>query len=212
MDDSPPTFVAFHGTTCLARGDLPEVLARAQAAASTGSHGQVLIFDARTSAQIDFGPRDAPADLLARLSPTPTAAAVGDGDASAPATAKTTGPGRPRLGVVAREVTLLPRHWEWLSRQSGGASVALRKLVDQARREAQPQDTLRRAQESCYRFMAALAGDLPGFEEATRALFAGRADDLAQHVEAWPPDVRSHVLHLAAPACAQDTETAGRNA
>ena len=211
MDDSPPTFVAFHGTTCLARGDLPEVLARAQAALSDSAHGQVLIFDARSSVQIDFGPRDTPDGLLARLSPVVTAtAADGDGEAFAPA--KAAGPGRPRLGVVAREVTLLPRHWEWLSRQSGGASVALRKLVDQARRVAEPQDTLRKAQESSYRFMAALAGDLPGYEEATRALFAGRGAEFAQQVAAWPADVRAHALQLAEPAFARDTETADRDA
>ena len=75
--------------------------------------------------------------------------------------------------MVAREVTLLPRHWEWLAQQSGGASVALRRLVDQARRGTEDKDRIRRAQEAAYRFMSAMAGNRPNFEDAIRALFAG---------------------------------------
>ena len=82
------------------------------------------------------------------------------------------GRGRPKLGVVAREVTLLPRHWDWLNSQSGGASVALRKLVEAARLAGDDKDRTRHAQEAAYRFMTALAGNLPGYEEATRALYA----------------------------------------
>jgi hypothetical protein len=105
-------------------------------------------------------------------------------------------PGRPKLGVVAREVTLLPRHWEWLNGQPGGASVALRKLVEDARRGSASKDRARRMQEAAYRFMSAMAGNLPGFEEATRALFAGEPDRLAEHVRAWPEDVRTHLERL----------------
>ena len=83
------------------------------------------------------------------------------------------GPGRPKLGVVAREITLLPRHWEWLAQQTGGASVAIRKLVDEARRAtATTAIASASAQEAAYRFMSAMAGNLPHFEEAIRALFA----------------------------------------
>ncbi len=107
------------------------------------------------------------------------------------------GPGRPRLGVVAREVTLLPRHWDWLSSQPGGASVALRKLVEQARRRNEGKDRLRRSQEAAYRFMSALAGNLPGFEEATRAFFAGDQERFDDQTESWPVDVRDHARRLA---------------
>lgn len=105
--------------------------------------------------------------------------------------------GRPTLGVVGREVTLLPRHWDWLNAQPGGASVSLRKLVDQARKTGGERERRREAQQRAYRVMAALAGDLPGFEEGSRALFA---DDLARlEVIAadWPPDVAAYVLRLA---------------
>ena len=110
------------------------------------------------------------------------------------------GPGRPRLGVVAREVTLLPRHWEWLGTQPGGASAALRRLVESARRDGAGKDRVRAAQESAYRFMLAVAGNEPGFEEATRALFAGHAARFGECLAAWPPDVRAHALRVSAAA------------
>ncbi len=108
------------------------------------------------------------------------------------------GPGRPKLGVVAREVTLLPRHWEWLGSQPGGASVALRKLVEEARRTNGTKDRIREARESAYRFIRTLAGNEAGFEEAARALFAGNREAFEQHTSAWPPDVRGHALRLTA--------------
>ena len=107
------------------------------------------------------------------------------------------GPGRPRLGVVAREVTLLPRHWEWLNGQPGGASVALRRLVEDARRLRAGADRKRRSQEVAYRFISAMAGDRPGFEEATRALFASDRTRFTAHTSAWPVDVRRHARALA---------------
>lgn len=107
------------------------------------------------------------------------------------------GPGRPKLGVVAREVTLLPRHWQWLSSQPEGASVVLRKLVEEARRANAGKDGVRRSQEAASRFMSVMAGDAPGFEEAARALFAGDAERFDQRVEGWPADLRDHARTLA---------------
>jgi len=104
--------------------------------------------------------------------------------------------GRPRLGVVAREVTLLPRHWDWLASQPGGASAALRRLVDEARRHDAGPDARRRTQEAAYRVMTALAGDRPGYEEATRALFANDLDRFNQLTAAWPPDVGAYIREL----------------
>jgi hypothetical protein len=98
--------------------------------------------------------------------------------------------------VVAREVTLLPRHWEWLADQRGGASAALRRLVDEARR-ASGGVKRRAAQETAYRFMSAMAGDLTAFEEAARALFADDRSRMEQHMASWPQDIRDHVLRLA---------------
>ena len=107
------------------------------------------------------------------------------------------GPGRPKLGVVAREVTLLPRHWAWLSSQPGGASVALRKLVEQARKDSQSQDQRRLSQEATYRFMSVMAGCLEGFEEAARALFAADRLRFEALTASWPQDIQNHLQHLA---------------
>ncbi|HTM70342.1 MAG TPA: DUF2239 family protein, partial [Luteimonas sp.] len=110
------------------------------------------------------------------------------------------GRGRPKLGVVAREVTLLPRHWTWLNAQPGGASVALRKLVEAARRGNGDGDRRRAGQEAVYRFMHAIAGDQPGFEAAARALFAGDLGKLEDAIADWPHDIREHATMLAARA------------
>ena len=106
--------------------------------------------------------------------------------------------------MVAREVTLLPRHWDWLAQQKGGASVAIRKLVDEARRNNEGSDRIRLAQEAAYRFMSAMAGNRPHFEEAIRALFAPDAKRFEQLIAEWPADVRGHAARLAAPAFARD--------
>ena len=110
------------------------------------------------------------------------------------------GPGRPRLGVVAREVTLLPRHWDWLAIQPGGASVALRKLVEVARRDSETRDRVRQASAVAYRFMSTIAGHEAGFEEASRALFAGDQAGFEALIAGWPVDVRHHLKRLAADA------------
>jgi hypothetical protein len=99
--------------------------------------------------------------------------------------------------VVAREVTLLPRHWEWLAQQSGGASVALRRLVDEARRSGEGRDSMRQAQEAGYRFMSVMAGNKPHYEDAIRALFAGDAARFEKSIAEWPADVRRHASRLA---------------
>ena len=110
------------------------------------------------------------------------------------------GPGRPKLGVVAREVTLLPRHWEWLASQPGGASVALRKLVEVARRSSEVKDRVRQAGAVAYRFMSTMAGHEPGFEEASRALFAGDQAGFEALIAAWPVDGQNHLKALATDA------------
>lgn len=144
--------------------------------------GEFLIFEDATGRQVDLDSRGTPVEIAARY---------------AEPAAEARGRGRPRLGVVAKEVTLLPRHWEWLGAQPGGASVALRKLVDQARRETGDRDRIRAAQEAAFRFMSALAGNLPGFEEATRALFAYDRNRFAELIAAWPEDVRDYAVQLA---------------
>ncbi len=139
----------------------------------------------------ESGPREAAKEQQAQ------AAAPSSAAQTQAAPDSKTGPGRPKLGVVAREVTLLPRHWDWLNSQPGGASVALRKLVDEARRLKGGQDRVRQAQERAYRFMHLVAGDLPGFQEAARQLFAGNAERFHARIAKWPKDVRAHAAKLA---------------
>ncbi|MEZ5781958.1 MAG: DUF2239 family protein [Rhizobiaceae bacterium] len=143
--------------------------------------------------------RGSDAELVARLSASSAAPIAKSGARNAlGATAEAPrGRGRPKLGVVAREVTLLPRQWEWLAAQPGGASAILRRLVDEARRDQNPQRQRRDAQATAYQFMLAIAGDMPGYEEATRALFADDRAALETHIAEWPADVRRHVLRLA---------------
>jgi hypothetical protein len=154
--------IAFHDSQTIAFGDLHIVAAAVKNLLDRDPSAHVLIFDAITSDLIELDFRGTLDDMLSRLEPAP----VPDSHR---------GPGRPRLGVVAREVTLLPRHWDWLNSQPGGASVALRKLVEHARKDHAGKDRIRRAQESAYRFLSAMAGNEPGFEEALRALFTGNA-------------------------------------
>ena len=153
------------------------------------------IFDDATGHIVEIDPRGGLDAALARLPADPDPEPE---DAAEPAALR--GPGRPKLGVIPREVTLLPRHWDWLATQPGGASVTLRKLVEAARREGTDKERARQAIEVAYRFMHVMAGDRPGFEEASRALFAGDAAGFAVQAAAWPKDIAAHVKRLAAEA------------
>jgi hypothetical protein len=192
---------AFDGHRRIASGSLKEVALAVQVATSRGAAGAILVFDDRSGRLVDIDTRGRPQDVLDRLAAS-AAAPVEEGSsdlpvAESPRSAAPRGRGRPKLGVVAREVTLLPRHWDWLGAQPGGASVALRKLVEAARRSSGPGDALRRSQEAAYHFMSALAGDLPGYEEATRALFASDRPRLRECISGWPGDVREYTLRMA---------------
>ena len=197
-------FVAFNGVRKIASGDLREVALKAQ---KTGSPN-VLIFDDNSSEVVDLDLNGTPRELSRRIESVVQLSAtvpvglvprtaVGPHGRPDEATEAPRAPGRPKLGVVAREVTLLPRHWEWLNLQPGGASVALRKLVDEARRSNRESDRVRLAKEAVYRFVSAMAGNEEGFEEAIRGLFAGDAVRFVQHSRTWPEDVREHAAQLA---------------
>ncbi|MBV7482554.1 DUF2239 family protein [Bordetella sp. BOR01] len=199
--DSLSVCTAFDGHRRIASGALPAVAHAVRLALQANAAGPVLIYSDTTGQLVDIDLRAdrtvgagnvGDADVTGSPPPLPAVAPL---PADSPPEAR--GRGRPRLGVVSREVTLLPRHWEWLAAQPGGASVALRKLVEEARRTRQEDDQLRQRQEAAYRFMSSIAGDLAGFEEASRALFAQDQMRFAQHVAAWPSDVREHATKLA---------------
>lgn len=181
------TYTAFAGSNCIAQGSLPEVATVVKKLADAQEPQSLLVFSDNAGAQVDLDLHGSLESVLARLS----------APAPAPAEPVRRSPGRPKLGVVGREVTLLPRHWDWLNAQPGGASVALRKLVEQARSSSAGQDRVRHARESAYRFMSAIAGNEPGFEEACRALFAGNKEGFEGQTETWPQDVREFALYLA---------------
>lgn len=168
------SFTAFAGFERFHQGSRAEIARAINRRLAGGERRPILIFDDDTGAQVDVDLR---------------------GEPEGPRLA---GPGRPRLGVVAREITLLPRHWEWLAAQPGGASVTLRKLVDAARRQDPEGQQARARQEAVYRFIHGVGGDLPGFEEASRALFAGDLERFATLIADWPADVRDYALRLTA--------------
>lgn len=189
------TYTAFAGERLVVTGDRKAMLLRVKKHLDRGGD-PVLIFDDRTGQQVDFDFSGTADDVLARDA------------ASAQATAQKAGPGRPKLGVVSREVSLLPRHWEWLEEQPQGISAALRRLVDEARKRDPGKARARMARDAASKFMWAMAGNLPDFEEASRALFAGDGERLSVLVRKWPKDIRNHVLRLVEEAARFEREAA----
>jgi hypothetical protein len=183
-------FIAFAGTRRIASGGIQEVASKVKKMLDSGEEAAVLIFDANSSETIEIDFRGTVEDVQKKLMKKP--------DLVMPQ--KNRGPGRPKLGVIGREVTLLPRHWEWLDEQPGGASVVLRKLVESAKRDNRENDRARRAQEAAHRFMTTMAGNFPGFEEASRAFYAGDQHRFDAFIKLWPRDIREHVKKLVAVA------------
>jgi hypothetical protein len=177
--------IAFDGSTRIAQGPLAEVARAAKQALDAGAAGPLLVLDEHDSRTVEIDFRGSVDDVLARLAPPAAEPAV-------------RGPGRPKLGVVPREVTLLPRHWTWLGQQPGGASAALRRLVEQSIREGGAKERARRAMDSVDRFMRVMAGDAPGYEEASRAFYRADRQRFNALTAAWPKDVGEHLRQLAA--------------
>jgi hypothetical protein len=170
MSDDNRELVLFDGPDRIARGSEPVVAAAFRAAQTASPQATLRVFDLHTGRAVDLDLRVTEASPPKR--------------------------GRPRLGVAAREVTLLPRHWDWLATQPGGASAALRRLVDQARKTGANDDARRRRTDAAYRFMVEMAGDAPDFEEASRALFAADRPRLVTLIAAWPADIQTQILEL----------------
>lgn len=182
---STPEHTAFSAGHLVATGPL-EVVLRAVKARYDAGDTQLLVFADATGREEDFDLRGTVSDVLTRAAPAP----------------ERKGPGRPRLGVVAREVTLLPRHWDWLEAQPSGLSAALRRLVDAEIKRDPAGERARRAAAATHRVMTGLAGDLSGYEEAARALFAHDGAAFAERIAAWPEDVRVYLERLSAPVFA----------
>lgn len=181
-------YSAFADSKKIAQGDVLEVAIKVKKFLNKETKAQILIFDDTSSSQIEIDFRGSPENVSRRLK------ALFEGEKE---DEKKSGPGRPKLGVVAKEVTLLPDHWEWLARQPGGASVTLRKLVEEAKKKNLAKDQMRMAQEATYKFMTVMAGDLVNYEEALRALYASDVKKFEKLIGEWPEDIRDHTLMLA---------------
>ncbi|WP_369327016.1 DUF2239 family protein [Alcaligenes nematophilus] len=189
----PNTYTSFMGHRRIASGPMLANVLAVKKVLESRVNDPVLIFDDVTGRFVDVNTQGTDEELAQRYAPVDALEVeVEQTEEEAPR-----GRGRPKLGVVPREVTLLPRHWDWLATQPGGASVALRKLVEEARRASAAKDQRRQAQERAYNFMTAIGGDLPGFEEAMRALFADELERFKTLLADWPEDVREHAIKLA---------------
>lgn len=185
---------AFIAGRLVANGDLEDVAVSLRQTLARDPDAIVLVFDDTTGKQVDLDLRGSDEDVVRRLADHPL---VGNVEPDVKR-----GPGRPKLGVVAREITLLPRHWEWLTAQPGGASVTLRKMIDDARQTTSGRDRSRQAREAAYNFLSSMAGNEAGYEEALRALFAKDCERFTELMSSWPTDVAAHASKLAAPAFA----------
>ncbi len=188
---SEPQLVAFYGTKRIARGPLGKVVRKCKKVVDDGIEHRLAIFHAETGRAFDIEFEGTPAEVMAR----------------AQASVQPTAPkaGRPKLGVVSKEFSLLPDLWEWLSAQRGGASATLRRLVLEAKRQSAGSDGARKAIDAAHRFIWDLAGDLPQFEDVTRALYRGELAAVDDLTMAWPKDVREQLaryLEMAAEAVA----------
>jgi uncharacterized protein len=183
------TYTAFVGNRLLCKGRLQEVVLKVKNQEGKHEDESILIFSNSTGSQIDFNLRGSKSEVLSRLDIFIPDSVDKNSD----------GPGRPKLGVVAREVTLLPRHWEWLANQTGGASVNLRKLVEEASKKSLGVRSIKQSQEITYKVMSVLAGNLNGYEEAIRALYRKDKKSFVQCLEGWPKDFSKHFMKLAKP-------------
>jgi hypothetical protein len=168
------TLAAFFEDRLIARGAREDVTRLVEDRFAASDHGAIRVFDEATMKVTDLDYWDA-----------------GKSAAALPSAVR--GRGRPKLGVVAREVTLLPRQWEWLGTQPGGASAAIRRLVEEARKAAPPAGMGR---DAAYRFMTEMAGDRPGYEEAIRALYRGDHEKVREIAGDWPDDIRAYLGRL----------------
>lgn len=183
------TYTAFMGTDFFGQGSLSEIILKIKKYIGTAENTNILIFSDLTGKAIDFNFQGSLLDVQKRL----------DVFVSENSTQQITGPGRPKLGVISREISLLPAHWEWLATQPGGSSAVIRKLIDEARKKSEGSLSIKQIQERVHRFTTAMAGDLQGYEEALRALYRKDEDQFLIQMGSWPSDIRDHVINLSKP-------------
>lgn len=184
------TYTAFETHKILSQGSLEDVVLKVKKRLEKSPESQIVIYSDVTGKSMDFNFQGSEKEVLKRLEVYTTPESADEAS---------TGPGRPKLGVISREVSLLPRHWEWLATQSGGASNTLRKLVEESMKKTSGVQTVKTAQERTYKFMSVEAGDLENYEEALRALYRKDKEKFTSDIKTWPRDVQKHILELAKP-------------
>jgi hypothetical protein len=181
------TYTAFNNTDLFHQGDLSEVVLKIKDHIGKAENTTITVFSDATGKTIDFNFQGTKKDVQKRLDVFVSESSL---------TNTITGPGRPKLGVISREISLLPTHWEWLSTQPGGASAILRRLVDEARKKSLNTPSIKSIQEKTHRFISAIAGDLEGYEEVLRAMYRKDEDQFLIHMSSWPNDLKTHALFL----------------
>lgn len=179
--ESTKNYTVFIGERLVAAGALAEVLPKMKVRFERDRGTSFATFDDETGKQIDFDLRGSLDEVVARATQPPAQR----------------GPGRPRMGVTSREITLLPRHWDWLEQQPNGASAAVRRLIEEARKREPAKARKEQAMQAAGRFLSAMAGNYPGYEEASRALYRGDRKLFLELISTWPKDVRDYALSLA---------------
>lgn len=183
------TYTAFEGPDRLFKGNLQDVVLKTKRRLGRAENSSILIFSDATGRTIDFNFHGSEKDVSRRLE------MYVDQAGNKPSF----GPGRPRLGVISREISLLPRHWEWLATQPGGASAAIRRLIEEAKKKSAARGSIKQLQERAYQFMTVIAGDLAGYEEALRALYRADRKHFLLKIQDWPCDIKNYLMELAGP-------------
>lgn len=179
-------YIAFEGHDQFAEGSALEVAVKIKQRLVKNENASIILFDNKTGKQIDLDLSGTISEIKKRYAPK-----VKDSDDDSPRV------GRPKLGVISKEVSLLPKHWEWLASQSTSASVTLRRLVEEAQKRNKDVDAVRMSQEACNRFITAMAGDLVGYEDALRALYAREEKTFKSYIHSWPKDIREQAMKYA---------------
>lgn len=185
--DKIETYTAFDNTSIIAHGSLRDVILKTKKILGKSENSSFLIFSDSTGKTIDFNFQGTEKEILKRLE-----IFVSNSDEKI----ELARPGRPKLGVISREISLLPRHWEWLATQSSGASSSIRNLIEDAIKKSTSKVSLKQQQEKVYRVMTTLAGDLDGYEEAIRSLYKRDRESFIKFTKGWSKDLRSYLEKL----------------
>jgi hypothetical protein len=189
------TYTAFGNGKLIVHGGLDDVVTKIKRWYDKYSNGTLLVFNDFTGKTMEFDLRGSEKEVLQKIEMfLPQEIVV-----------VSARPGRPKLGVVTREVSLLPQHWEWLASQPEGASAALRKLVEGAKKNLVMKESVKQVQERAYKIMSILAGDLPQYEEALRSLYRRNEENFKQHIASWSPDIKDYVMKTVEPVFSEGT-------